>query len=134
MGRWWVGDEEESAVHGRYKLPPRESLCLKVSLRKLCETAHPTPSLECASPRAALTFQDGPHCVCGMCIFLNKSTAYLLKTKKKRTELFRLKFQLFRKSSLDSSHRFQTVLSKPSGPLGQHFPVWVLQDTSSTRS
>ena len=41
------------------------------------------PSLECASPRAALTFQDGPHCVCGMCIFLNKSTSYLLKRKEK---------------------------------------------------
>ena len=109
--------------------PPRESLYLKVSSRKLCEMAH-HPSLECASPRAALTFQDGPHCVCGMCIFLNKSTSYLLKRK----ELFRLKFQRFRKSFLDSSHRFQTVLSKASGPLGQHVPIWVLQNTSSTRS
>ena len=23
MGKWWIGDEEESAVHGGYELPPQ---------------------------------------------------------------------------------------------------------------
>ena len=39
-------------------------------------------SVEFVSPKSVLTFGDGPHSVCGMCISLNKSVSYLKKKKK----------------------------------------------------